>query len=91
MITGMLLHTFADTYAHQLFTGYAEEVNSVELISATDDITGEDVTQKYHFWIEECLEKLEEIGHVKQQLCCYIEKLNNNPIWKIDRLSKMKK
>ena len=61
MRMGMLLHTFADTYAHQLFTGYAEEVNSVELISATDNITGEDVTQKYHFWIEECLTKLEEI------------------------------
>ena len=61
MRMGMLFHTLADTYAHQLFTGYAEEVNSVELISVTDNITGEDVTQKYHFWIEECLTKLEEI------------------------------
>ena len=33
----------------------------------------------------------DDIGHVKQQLRCYIEKLNNNPIWKIDRLSKIKK
>ena len=33
----------------------------------------------------------DDIGHVKQQLRCYIEKLNNNPTWKIDRLSKMKK
>ena len=61
MRMGMLLHTFADTYAHQLFTGYADAVNSVELISATDNITGEDATKKYHFWIEEWLTKLEEI------------------------------
>lgn len=52
MKMGMLFHTFADTYAHQLFIGFNNKVNSVKLISATDNITRNDVTEKYHFWIE---------------------------------------
>lgn len=39
MKMGMLFHTFADTYAHQLFTGYNNKVNSVKLIRATDNIS----------------------------------------------------
>ncbi|MDE7397905.1 MAG: hypothetical protein K2N06_00100 [Oscillospiraceae bacterium] len=61
MRMGMLFHTFADTYAHQLFTGYNNKVNSVKLISATDNITGDDVTEKYHFWIEKWIARVKSI------------------------------
>ena len=33
----------------------------------------------------------DDIGCAKQQLRCYIDKLSNNPTWKIERLSIMKK
>lgn len=61
MKMGMLLHTFADTYAHQLFTGFNDKVNSVKLIRAADNTTGEDVTEKYHFWVEQWIAKAEKI------------------------------
>jgi hypothetical protein len=44
MYIGMLLHTFADTYAHQLFSGYNSWVNDVKLTQVTDNITNQDVT-----------------------------------------------
>jgi hypothetical protein len=61
MKMGMLLHTFADTYAHQLFTGFDDKVNSVKLIRAVDNTTNEDVTDKYHFWVEQWIDKAEKI------------------------------
>lgn len=61
MKIGMLLHTFADTYAHQLFTGYNNLTNSVELTNATDNITGKDVTKDYQFWIDTWNDKLKKI------------------------------
>ena len=33
----------------------------------------------------------DDIGCAEKQLRCYIGKFGNNPTWKIDRLSKMKK
>lgn len=68
MRMGMLFHTFADTYAHQLFSGYSDKVNSVKLISASDNITGEDVTEKYHFWIEQWISKVESIIKIKMPM-----------------------
>lgn len=65
MKMGMLLHTFADTYAHQLFTGFNNRVNSAKLISASDNITGADVTEQYHFWIEQWIAKAERIIKTK--------------------------
>lgn len=65
MKMGMLFHTFADTYAHQLFTGFNNKVNSVKLISVTDNITGENVTEKYHFWIEQWVSRAESIIKTK--------------------------
>lgn len=65
MKMGMLLHTFADTYAHQLFTGFSDTVNSVKLTRVTDNITSEDVTQKYNFWIEQWIAKLEKVIKIK--------------------------
>jgi putative chitinase len=38
MRIGMLLHTFADTYAHQLFSGYNSWVNDVKLVSVKNNI-----------------------------------------------------
>lgn len=61
MKMGMLFHTFADTYAHQLFTGFNNQSNSVGLLSATDNISGKDVTEQYHFWIEQWTSKIEKI------------------------------
>lgn len=56
MHIGMLLHTFADTYAHQLFSGYNEKCNSVTLKSAVNNITGKDETEKYRKSIIDWLE-----------------------------------
>lgn len=56
---GMLLHTFADTYAHQLFTGYNNKTNSVKLISAKDNITQADATKEYGYWIEQWIAQIE--------------------------------
>jgi len=44
MHIGMLLHTFADTHAHQLFSGYNSWVNDVKITSTTDNRTGADIT-----------------------------------------------
>lgn len=65
MKMGMLLHTFADTYAHQLFTGFNNKVNSAKLISTTDNITGADVTEQYHFWVEQWIARAEKIIKTK--------------------------
>lgn len=65
MRMGMLFHTFADTYAHQLFTGYAESLNSVKLISVYNHANKKDETQKYHYWIEEWIKKAEKSIKVK--------------------------
>lgn len=72
MKMGMLLHTFADTYAHQLFTGYNNRTNSVKLVSAKDNITQADATQEYGYWVEQWISQIEEdlgaeiptIGHM---------------------------
>ena len=44
MRLGMLLHTFADTYAHQLFSGYNSSVNDVKVTRVINNITGQDIT-----------------------------------------------
>lgn len=72
MKMGMLLHTFADTYAHQLFTGHNNKTNSVKLISAKNNITQADATKEYGYWIEQWISQIEEdlgakiptIGHM---------------------------
>jgi hypothetical protein len=62
MHIGMLLHTFADTYAHQLFTGYNGAENKVILVKVTDNITKEDETKKYVTLISKWLETLTRIA-----------------------------
>jgi hypothetical protein len=51
MKLGMLLHTFADTWAHQLFSGFNSPLNAASLISVTNNITGLDQTAKYRDWV----------------------------------------
>ena len=47
MHIGMLLHTFADTYAHQLFTGYFGWENNVILDRVINNISQKDETLEY--------------------------------------------
>ena len=47
MLMGMLLHTFADTYAHQLFSGYANIKNLVAVLDVTNNINNDDVTSAH--------------------------------------------
>ena len=61
----MLMHTFADTYAHQLFSGYNESCNSVKLNSVFNNITQEDESEKYAFWVNEWILKIEKILKTK--------------------------
>lgn len=65
MRMGMLMHTFADTYAHQLFSGYNESCNSVKLNSVFNNITQEDESEKYAFWVNEWILKIEKILKTK--------------------------
>jgi len=70
MKSGMLLHTFADTHAHQLFTGFLTPYNSASLVSAFDNITGKDITKEAQYWIDKFLSIIKKfipvptIGHM---------------------------
>lgn len=67
MKIGLLLHIYADTVAHQLFSGFNDNVNKVELINVTNNITGADETQKYKDMILDFLKQFQEapmIGHM---------------------------
>ena len=64
MHIGMLLHTFADTHAHQLFTGYHGWENDVTLVQVINNITGKDETKQYQSTISEWLKKLAVISKV---------------------------
>lgn len=59
---GLLLHIFADTYAHQGYSGSQGWENYAKLLSATDNLNGKDITGdyspgKYH--------QLPAIGHTE--------------------------
>ena len=62
MHIGMVLHTFADTFAHQLFSGYNAPCNVVTLSNVTNNITGKDETEDYRKSIIEWLELLKKIA-----------------------------
>ncbi|MDR3091438.1 MAG: hypothetical protein LBU36_04455 [Clostridiales bacterium] len=71
MRIGMRLHTFADTYAHQLFSGIADPRNDAELSFARDNLTGRDVTGEHKTHIMEFTRRLSNylpiipaIGHM---------------------------
>ncbi len=65
MQIGSRLHTFADTYAHQLFSGFNEKCNNAVLVQVINNMTGADETERYRSRILVFLEKLQEIlkGH----------------------------
>lgn len=65
MKMGMLFHTFADTHAHQLFTGYNNKVNSVKIHRVHDNVLRKDVTNEYRFWVDQWISKVEKIIKVK--------------------------
>jgi hypothetical protein len=48
MKIGMLLHIFADTAAHQMFSGFNAYVNQVTLENVTNNFTNTDETAKYN-------------------------------------------
>ncbi|SHM39366.1 DUF6765 family protein [Ruminococcus flavefaciens] len=72
MKIGLLLHIFADTTAHQMFSGFNANVNNVKLIKVQNNITGTDETEKYKNSVIYYLEKLSQycpwitpmIGHM---------------------------
>lgn len=61
MKVGMLLHIFADTVAHQMFSGFNADVNAVELVEVTNNITEKDETTKYSFFLTEIINKLQDL------------------------------
>jgi hypothetical protein len=72
MKIGMLLHIFADTAAHQMFSGFNANVNQVSLVNVTNNITNVDETEKYNDFVVKFLKLLQEwmpaitpaIGHM---------------------------
>lgn len=72
MKIGVLLHIFADTVAHQMFSGYNTAVNLVELVNVTNNITGADETHAYKSSVQKFLNILKNwvpaitpaIGHM---------------------------
>jgi hypothetical protein len=72
MYIGMTLHTFADTYAHQLFSGLSEWANNTDILSVTNNITGADETQLYKdrqvqflYWLKKLAPSITPmIGHM---------------------------
>jgi hypothetical protein len=60
MRIGMLLHTFADTYAHQRFNGYNNWSNQSYLENVINNIDQKDVTAQYS---PELYDKIIPIGH----------------------------
>lgn len=74
MHIGMLLHTFADTYAHQTFSGYNENCNDKKIVKVIDNMVGSDITAAVNSNANEAAEeyllgaektgKILEIGHM---------------------------
>lgn len=67
MKIGMLLHIFADTTAHQLFSGFNDEVNNVDLLFVKNNITEGDETEEYRSMILDFLKQFKiapKIGHM---------------------------
>jgi hypothetical protein len=62
MKIGMLLHTFADTYAHQLFSGYNNPQNAVSLVEVINNSNNRVETDKYKSRISDFLYWLSSKG-----------------------------
>lgn len=75
MHIGMLLHTFADTYAHQMFSGYNEICNNMKIAKVIDNNGGIDITSRSNSYVDVILnmykdaegkftDKMFQIGHM---------------------------
>ncbi len=71
MKLGILLHVFADTDAHQMFSGFNSDVNDVKLVKVFNNSKEEDETAKYNDSVIKYLRKLKNwapvtptIGHM---------------------------
>jgi len=69
MRLGFLLHVFADTYAHQGFTGFNSQANRVNITTVKNNITGEDCTNEARAGIRKlfnvALSNIPAIGHAQ--------------------------
>jgi hypothetical protein len=61
MHIGMLLHVFADTYAHQTFSGYNDSCNNMQLTRAIDVGTGADKTADSFAYVEAFVLRMNEL------------------------------
>lgn len=58
MRIGMLLHTFADTCAHQKFSGILADQNIVTVYTVHNNITGTDQTVRYQSYIDRYISRM---------------------------------
>jgi hypothetical protein len=58
----------ADTYAHQLFSGYNSPLNAAGITRVVDNMTGADQTGKHKDWIEEFFDWLTSIACPSMQI-----------------------
>jgi len=69
MKMGMLLHIFADTHAHQMFSGFNSWVNKIKIIEVKNNITNKDVTNLILTGIKEVFrganKSIPAIGHAQ--------------------------
>lgn len=69
MRIGMLLHIFADSYAHQGFTGFLSGVNRVNITGVKNNLTGKDCTVQARDGIRRifntAMSNIPAIGHVQ--------------------------
>ena len=66
---GLLFHIFADTHAHQMFTGFVSNANRVSITEVHDNITGKNITGEAHTRIrslfKNAISHIPAIGHVQ--------------------------
>ena len=61
MLIGSRLHTFADTYAHQLFSGFDDNCNNVTLVQVINNMTNKDETDKYKTRIYNFMQQIHKV------------------------------
>ena len=61
MLIGMRLHTFADTYAHQMFSGYDSWANDVTIENVYDNLNHKDITAETLTAIDKIVKYLSKV------------------------------
>jgi len=66
---GMLMHIFADTHAHQMFTGFVSSANRVNITEVRNNITGANITgdarTRIRGLFQNAMAQIPAIGHVQ--------------------------